>query len=65
MLQEIKKGDTFKVNDDHLMPFGKHKQEGKTLGQVPDSYWKWFERQDWAHEWPNLLEYAQLLVEDD
>jgi uncharacterized protein (DUF3820 family) len=44
------------------MPFGKHK--GQRLGNVPDSYWRWFLGQDWCDEYPQLVEYANL-IEDE
>lgn len=50
------------LHDDDKMPFGKHK--GQRLGDVPDSYWRWFLQQDWAEQYPDLLEYAKL-VEDE
>ena len=50
-----------KRHDDNLMPFGKWK--GQRLGEVPDSYWKWFLRQDWCDRYPKLVEYANLVVE--
>lgn len=47
-----------KLNDDSLMPIGKHK--GKQLGKIPNSYWAWFARQPWATQYPDLLAYANL-----
>ena len=54
-----------KLHDDDLMPWGKHK--GVRLGDIPDSYWRWFLEQDWRDTWPDLLEYAKLVedAEDD
>ena len=49
-------------DDDTLMPFGKYK--GQRLGEVPDSYWRWFLRQEWSSQWPDLVEYAQLVEEE-
>jgi len=51
------------LNDDDTMPFGKHK--GQRIGDVPDSYWRWFLQQDWCDEWPHLVKYANLTVEED
>ena len=51
-----------RLDDDSLMPFGTHK--GKRLGEIPDSYWLWFLKQEWCEQWPDLLEYAKV-VEDD
>lgn len=51
-----------KLHDDSLMPFGKHK--GQRLGLIPDSYWRWFLEQDWCDKWPDLVEYANLCVEN-
>ena len=50
------------LTDDDRMPFGTWK--GSRLGEVPDSYWLWFLKQDWSGEWPDLVEYAKV-VEDD
>ena len=52
-------GDRTKLHDDDLMPFGKW--HGQRLGDVPDHYWKWFVQQDWADQYPELLEYAKLV----
>ena len=49
-------------HDDDRMPFGKYK--GQRLGDVPDSYWRWFLSQDWCDEWPDLVEYANLIEEE-
>jgi len=46
------------------MPIGKYKDAGATLGEVPDSYWRWFLQQEWANEYPDLVDYA-LIVEDE
>lgn len=50
------------LHDDDRMPFGKHK--GQRLGQIPVSYLHWFLRQDWCDEWSDLVEYANLIVEE-
>ena len=52
-----------KLTDDSIMPFGKHK--GSRLGDVPDSYWRWFLGQDWCDDWPELVEYANLCFEQE
>ena len=51
-----------KLTDDSMMPFGKY--SGRKLGDVPDSYWLWFLRQDWCDDWPDLVEYANLCVDE-
>lgn len=56
-------GKPTKLSDKDLMPFGVHKD--KPLGKVPDHYWLWFLEQDWCHKWPDLVEYAQLVEEND
>jgi len=43
------------------MEFGKYK--GQRLGQVPDSYWRWFRNQEWAASWPEYLAYAETVDE--
>lgn len=52
-----------RLHDDDLMPFGTHRD--KRLGDIPDDYWKWFLSQGWCDTWPELVEYANLVVEDD
>lgn len=49
-------------SDDDKMPFGKHK--GERLGDVPDSYWRWFLGQQFCDNYPDLVQYANL-VDDD
>jgi|LSQX01.3.fsa_nt_gb hypothetical protein len=51
-----------KYDDDHRMPFGKY--SGQRLGDVPDSYWLWFLEQDWCDNYPNLVEYANHVVDE-
>jgi len=51
-----------RLNDDSTLPFGKH--GGERLGDVPDDYWRWFLSQDWCDSWPDLVEYANVLVEN-
>ena len=51
------------LNDDDVMTFGKWK--GTRLGEVPDHYWRWFVRQEWASEWPDLLAYGQIVEGND
>ena len=50
------------LTDDSRMPFGKHK--GERLGEVPDRYWLWFLEQEWCDQWPDLVEYANLCVDE-
>ncbi len=50
-------------SDDTLMYFGKWK--GTRLGEVPDSYWRWFLGQEWCDDWPELVEYANVCIEED
>lgn len=51
------------LTDDDRMPFGKYK--GRLLINVPDSYLLWFLEQDWCDDYPDLVEYANLVVEDE
>ena len=46
-------------NDDDRMPFGRY--HGERLGDVPDSYWRWFLEQGWCGDYPDLVEYANLI----
>lgn len=55
-------GEPTELHDDSIMPFGNYK--GQRLGDVPDSYWRWFLNQEWAEQYTDLLEYAKL-VEDE
>ena len=50
------------LSDDDRMPFGKW--EGTRLGEVPDSWFRWFLNQDWCDNWPELVEYANLIDAD-
>ena len=52
-----------RLHDDSIMPFGKH--QGQRLGEVPDGYWRWFLRQEWADNYPELVEYAKYTEEED
>ncbi len=52
-----------KLHDNDKMPFGKYK--GQPLGEVPDSYWRWFTGQDFCDEYPDLVEYANLIVDEE
>lgn len=54
---------TIKLNDDDVMPFGKYK--GQRLGEIEDSYFLWFLKQEWSSKFPDLVEYAQLVEEDE
>ena len=52
-----------RLNDSSIMPFGKYK--GVKLVDVPDEYWRWFLGQKWCDKWPDLVEYANLCIEDE
>ena len=52
-----------RLNDDDRMYFGKY--NGTRLREIPDSYWRWFLKQEWCDEHPGLVEYANVVVEDD
>ena len=52
-----------RLNDGDVMPWGKH--EGELLSDVPDDYWQFFLRQPWCDNWPDLVQYANTIVEDD
>ena len=49
------------MDDNSLMPFGKHK--GERLELVPASYLLWFAEQEWCDTWPDLLEYVNEHLE--
>lgn len=61
-MSEFKKSNVGKLDDSVVMPWGKYK--GRTLGEVPDSYWTWFLSQDWCDEWPDLVEYANHVLDE-
>jgi uncharacterized protein (DUF3820 family) len=52
-----------RFHDDTIMPFGTH--AGKTLGEIPDSYWLWFLNQKWCDDWPGLVKYANCCVKEE
>ncbi len=60
-MSEFRKSNVTKLDDDSRMPFGTHR--GKRLGEVPDDYFRWFLRQDWCDDYPDLVEYANQVVE--
>lgn len=51
-----------RLNDDTKMPFGTW--VGARLGKIPDSYWRWFLKQEWSSKYPDLVKYAQLVEEE-
>lgn len=48
-----------RLTDDDRMLWGKYKDE--RLGDIPDDYWQWFLKQDWCDNWPDLVEYANVI----
>ena len=50
-----------KMNDDSIMMFGTH--TGKRLGDMPDHWFKWFLSQKWCDNYPDLVEYANKVIE--
>ena len=52
-----------RLNDDDRMPWGKY--GGTKLVDVPDDYWLWFLKQPWCDGHPDLVEYANLVVEEE
>ena len=65
MLSEFEAYDAVqgRLNDDDIMPWGKHRDE--RLGDVPEDYWLWFLRQPWCDKHPRLVDYANVCVADD
>ena len=54
--------NTTRLHDDCPMPFGKH--AGKRLGDVPDNYFRWFLAQDWCDQYPDLVAYANHILDE-
>lgn len=50
-----------KLDDNSIMPFGKY--VGERLGDVPDSYLRWFLWQEWCDDYPDLVEYANHILD--
>lgn len=51
---------TFRAfDDDDLFPFGRPREEGLTMSEVPEDYRDWFMRQQWRDEWPAVVEYFE------
>jgi hypothetical protein len=48
-----------RLQDDDLMFFGKHK--GEKLIDVPEDYLKWLANQDWIDQYPDLVEYLNVM----
>jgi len=55
--QDLRKTAQEILDDDSVMPFGKH--QGKRLSEISDNYWEWFVDQDWSSKWPGLVQYAE------
>jgi hypothetical protein len=51
------------LHDDDRMPIGAFK--GKRIGDVPVWWWKWFARQHWCDQYPDLVAYANLVEDED
>jgi uncharacterized protein (DUF3820 family) len=54
-----------RMTDDDFLPFQKGKFAGYRLGKIPDWWFRWFLQQDWCDDWPDLVEYANVIVEDE
>lgn len=52
------------LNDDDIMPISQE-HKGKTLGEVPDSFWRWFLAQPWCDDYPDLVEYANYVDDEE
>jgi uncharacterized protein (DUF3820 family) len=55
--------EPIKLDDDYTMPWGKYR--GERLGNVPADYLKWFLKQDWCDTYPDLVDYANQVVEEE
>lgn len=51
------------LHDSSVMQWGRF--AGEKLGKIPDWYWKWFLDQYWCDRHPDLVKYANLVVDDD
>ena len=46
-------------DDDDPFPFGRPRDDGLTMCEVPEDYEDWFMRQDWRDKWPAVVEYFE------
>lgn len=54
-----------RLTDVDTLPWPSSEHYGNMLGAIPDNWWRWFLSQPWCDEWPRLVEYANLIVDDD
>ena len=50
-----------RLSDNSTLDWPKSKFNGYRLLDIPDWWWKWFLKQDWCDEWPDLVEYANVI----
>lgn len=48
-----------RLEDHHKFPFGKYRDEGKTMKEVPAEYLDWLHGQKWIERWPAVLNYIE------
>lgn len=51
-----------KLKHDERVMFGKYL--GEKFCDVPDSYLIWFLKQSWCEKYPDLVKYAENVIED-
>jgi len=64
MPDELNLSNRTKLHDECKMPV-RGSYFGEPLGDIPDSYWRWFLRQPWCEQYPDLVQYAKLIEDED
>jgi hypothetical protein len=50
------------LTDGSPFPFGKYRDLGSRMEDVPMKYYRWFLEQEWSTSWPAVAAYAQKLL---
>lgn len=54
-----------KLTDGSLFPFGTNRKRGLRMMQVKLEYWRWYLKQAWKGDHPEVLEYALDRTKDE